>query len=145
MAFDPQRAVDGRESPPGTLQRPADAPPPLGHVGDTAAVRALRGSPAADPARRLSLRARVRAWASKASGRADRHRVSQLAAATDAVATQCDALTDHVTALEAVVDDLAATLGSEVARLRAEVAHVRRLLDPPRHLPHDQPSPRLHE
>ncbi len=125
------------------LQRPADAPPPLGRVGDTDAVRAVRrapGRPAAPGAAgHRPWRVSVRSWASKASGRASRRRLSEVVGAADALAAQCDALTDHVTALEAVTADLASTLGEEVARLRAEVAHLRRLLQ----APHD-PAPGPH-
>jgi hypothetical protein len=126
MVRDAHDAVaDDPGGPPRILRQPADAPPPLGQVGSSAALMSFRGvwtSWHAPAARSL------RAWAGRVSGRSDRRLLGALAEATDAIATQCDLLTDRLTAREAVSADVAESFGEEVARLRAELAHLQRLV-----------------
>jgi hypothetical protein len=107
------------------LRQPADAPAPLGRVGDTESlltVRRVRANWQA-PAHRS-----LRSWAGRVSGRSDRRLLRALADATDALADHCDLLADRLSRQEAVSADVSATLGEEVSRLRAEVLHLQSLL-----------------
>jgi hypothetical protein len=126
MVRDAQNAVgDASEQPPRMLRQPADAPAPLGRVGDTESlltVRRVRANWEAQARRSL------RSWVGRVSGRSDRHLLRALADATDALADHCDLLADRLAGQEAVSADVAGTLGEEVSRLRAEVLHLQRLL-----------------
>lgn len=133
MVRDPQDAVaDEAERAPRMLRQPADAPPPLGHVGTSSAVASFRRV-VSD--RNAGTRRSLRAWAGRMSGRSERRLLLAQAGATEAVAAHCDLLVDRLTALEAVTADLAGAFGQEIAQLRAEVAHLQRTLaspgDPP--------------
>ena len=105
------------------LGRPADAPPPLGRVGDSQPLISLRRILSG---RRTGTGRSFRSWAARVSGRADRRLLLALAGATDAVATHCDLLVERLTAQEAVTADVAGAFGQELALLRAEVAHLQR-------------------
>jgi hypothetical protein len=137
MALDPGHPMTGdvaagmsHEQPPHTLARPADAPPPLSRLADAEAVRRFRAEyssqhePRASTKRR-SLRAIVRTWAGRVSGRADRRLIVALASATDAVVERCDAIADRLGSQEGLTSDVTESFGSELAYLRAEVAHLR--------------------
>ena len=106
------------------LRRPAEAPPPLEHLGDDQAVISLRRVVSDRNADGGSFRA----WAARVSGRADRRLLLALAGATDAVAAHCDLLVDRLAAQEAVTADVAGSFGQELALLRAEVLHLQRTL-----------------
>jgi hypothetical protein len=122
MVRDPHDAVaDEAERAPRMLRRPADAPPPLGHVGSVDAVASFRRVVADRGAAPRSLRA----WAGRVSGRADGRLLLAQADATEAVVAHCDLLIDRLTALEAVTADTAAAFGPEITRLRAEVVHLQ--------------------
>jgi len=131
MVLEPQRAVgDDEEPPPRMLRQPVEPPPPLGHVGDAAPVGSLRQSlQARRSGPHRSLRLRTRAWLARVTGRADRHLLSGVADATDAIAAHCDALSDRLAAQEALTADVASVLGEEITRLRAEVTHLRRIVE----------------
>ncbi len=105
------------------LRQPADAPPPLARVGDGEPVASLRRVRAE---RVPGTTSSLRAWAGRASGRADRRLLLASADATEAVATRCDLLSDRLAAQEAVTADVAGALGQELALLRAEVQHLQR-------------------
>jgi len=105
------------------LRRPADAPPPLGRVGDSHPVVSLRRV-LSD--RSTGTRRSFRSWAARVSGRADRRLLLVLAGATDAVADHCDLLVERLTAQEAVTADVVGAFGQELTLLRAEVAHLQR-------------------
>jgi hypothetical protein len=124
MVRDPHDAVaDEPEPAPRMLHQPADAPPPLGHVGNSGAVTSFRrvwSDSNAGTGRSF------RAWAGRVSGRSDRRLLLALATATEAVAAQCDLLVDRLTAQEAVTADVAGAFGQEIAQLRAEVLHLQR-------------------
>jgi len=127
MVRDPHDAVaDGSARVPRMLRQPADAPPPIGHVGDSDAVAALRRVRSETDATTRSLRA----WAGRVSGRADRRLLLTLADATEAMAAQCDLLSDRLAAQEAVTADVAGAFGEEIALLRAEVQHLQRRVAP---------------
>jgi hypothetical protein len=129
MVRDPHDAVaEGSARAPLMLRQPADAPAPLGHVGDTEALqtfRRIRADWEASAGRSL------RSWAWRVSGRADRRLLRALVDATDAIAGHCDLLADRLAAREAVSADVAGTFGEEVARLRAEVLHLQHLAASP--------------
>jgi hypothetical protein len=110
------------------LRQPADAPPPLGHVGTTEAVQSFHRI---WPYRNASSRRSFRAWAGRISGRADRHLLHALAETTYAIAIQCDLLADRIAARDAVGAEVADSLGEEVALLRGEVSHLQRLVGSP--------------
>jgi hypothetical protein len=138
MARDPHTAVDGDpDGAPPMLRQPADAPAPLGHVGDLEPVQAFRRVWASQSAadRSASVGVRIRAWAGRVTGRADRHLLRNVAHATDAIAARCDLLTDRLASQEAITADLTHSFGEEIARLRAEVLHLQRVVvslrDPP--------------
>jgi hypothetical protein len=122
MVRDPHDAVaDG--SPPRLLRQPADAPPPLDHIGDGEAMRSFgRVWSSRNAAGGRSLRA----WAGRVSGRSDRRLLLALADATAALSTHCDLLADRLTVQEAVTADVAGAFGQEIAQLRAEVLHLQR-------------------
>ncbi len=126
MVRDPHDAVaDESGRAPRMLRQPADAPPPLGHVGTSGAVASLRRV-VSD--RHAGTRRSLRAWAGRISGRSDRRLLLAMTGATEAVAAHCDLLVDRLTALEAVSADLAGAFGQEIAQLRAEVAHLQHTL-----------------
>lgn len=126
MVRDPHDAIgDGTEHAPGMLRQPADAPPPVGHVGANDAVTSLRR---VRSERNAGATRSLRAWAGRVSGRADRRLLVALADATDAVAAHCDLLVDRLNEQEAVTADVGSTFGQEIAQLRAEVAHLQRSL-----------------
>jgi hypothetical protein len=104
------------------LRQPAEAPPPLAHLGGNDGVETLRRvwSDRSRPRRSL------RAWAGRLSGRADRRLLEALAGATEAITAQCDLLVDRLAAQEAVTADVAASFGPEIVQLRAEVVHLQR-------------------
>jgi hypothetical protein len=130
MVRDPHEAIaDEAERAPRMLHRPADAPPPLGHVGSLDAVASFRRV-VAD--REAGGRRSLRAWAGRVSGRADRRLLLAQAAATEAVVAHCDLLVDRLTALEAVTADTAGASSEEITRLRAEVVRLRGALATPR-------------
>jgi hypothetical protein len=104
------------------LRQPADAPPPLTHVGSTDGVTSFRRV----WSDRIATRRSLRSWAGRISGRADRRLLVALAGATEAMAVQCDLLVDRMTAQEAVTADVAASFGREIVQLRAEVVHLQR-------------------
>ncbi len=107
------------------LRQPADAPPPLEHVGDSdlvASLRRVRSERDAGTTRPL------RAWAGRVSGRSDRRLLLALAEATEAMVAHCDLLGDRLAAQEAVTADVAGAFGQEIALLRAEVLHLQRLV-----------------
>ncbi len=105
------------------LRQPADAPPPLARVGDGEPVATLRRV----RAERVSgTTSSLRAWAGRVTGRADRRLLLALAAATEAMVTQCDLLSERLAAQEAVTADVAGAFGQEMALLRAEVQHLQR-------------------
>ena len=105
------------------LRRPADAPPPLPHVGDSDPVAALRR---VRSERDTGTTRSLRAWAGRVSGRADRRLLLALADATEAMAARCDLLSDRLAAQESVTADVAAAFGQEITLLRAEVQHLQR-------------------
>jgi hypothetical protein len=107
------------------LRQPADAPPPLGHVGDSAPVLSLRR---VWSGRKARAGGSLRAWAGRVSGRADRRLLFALADATEALAAQCDLLSDRLAAQEAVTADVTSAFGQDIAQLRAEVLHLQRLV-----------------
>src|SRR5580704_8016547 len=91
------------ETAPHMLQRPVDAPPPLGPVSATDGVATLRRV----LADRHATPASLRAWAGRVSGRSDRRLVLALAGATEAMATHCDQLAARLAEQEAVTADVA--------------------------------------
>ncbi len=105
------------------LRRPADAPPPLGHVGAGDAVATFRR---VWTQRASAGRQSLRRWAGRVSGRSDRRLLGTLANATDAVAVHVDLVVDRLNAQEAVTGDVASALGQELALLRAEVMDLQR-------------------
>jgi uncharacterized protein YceH (UPF0502 family) len=126
MVRDAHDAVESEsDRAPRMLHQPADAPTPLGHVGETEAVRSLRRIRSDRKATKRSFRS----WAGRVSGRADRRLLLALTDAMEATAMQCDLLADRLAAQEAVTADVAGALGQEVTQLRAEVAHLQRSLD----------------
>lgn len=130
MVFDRDSELISHEGrAPQFLKQAADAPPPLGRVGDTASVRSFRDAWASrsDRAASSSFPIRVRAWIGRVTGRSDRYLAQRSAAATDEVVSHCDALTDHVVALERLVSEVAGVFGQELAQLRAEVQSLRRI------------------
>jgi hypothetical protein len=145
MAFDPGHPVGddaasgaGREQPPHMLVRPAEPPPPLGHIADAEPLRDFRRELSSQrqlrEAPRLgSLRATVRAWAGRVSGRADRRLVVALGRATDALADRCDSIVDRLESQEALTAEVTEAFGSDLAHLRAEVAHLRALASAAEH------------
>ena len=102
MVRDAHNAVgDESAQPPGMLGQPADAPAPMGRVGDTESlltVRRVRANWEAPPRRSL------RSWAGRVSGRSDRRLLRALADATAALAGH----SSH-TALAALPDALLTT------------------------------------
>lgn len=131
MALDPRRPlthnVEGVR-PPRILQRPADAPPPLGHLRDDGQVLRLRNEWANRVSPHASVRTTIRGWAGRITGRSDRRLLVALVDATNAVANHCDQLTDRLNAQEALSEDVAGTFGEDITNLRAEVIHLRRLV-----------------
>jgi hypothetical protein len=132
MVLDPHHAIAGEQGDaPRALRQPADAPPPLGHVGGVEPVQSLsrvwagRRDGAGRPA---SLRGTVRAWLGRISGRSDRRLLFALADATEAIAAHCDLLGDRLAVQEAVTADVAGAFGEEITSLRAEVLHLQRLV-----------------
>jgi hypothetical protein len=128
MVRDAHDAVgDEFEPAPRMLRQPADAAPPLGHVGTSAPLLSLRRvrSDGENGARRS-----LRGWAARISGRSDRRLLMALVDTTEAIATQLDLLVDRLASQEAMTADIADTFGQELARLRAEVTHVRRSVAP---------------
>jgi hypothetical protein len=124
MVRDPHDPVaGGSERAPRMLHQPADAPPPLGRVGDSAPVLSFRR---VWSGRKAGTGGSLRAWAGRVSGRADRRLLLALADATEALAAQCDLLIDRFTAQEAVTADVAGAFGQDIAQLRAEVLHLQR-------------------
>jgi hypothetical protein len=130
MARDPHDPVAGDAGwAPRMLRQPADAPPPLGHVGDDPTVQSFRREWSTRRAgTALSLRSTVRSWAGRVSGRSDRRLLLALASATDAVAAHCDLIVDRLTTQEAVTADVTGAFGEEIAQLRAEVLHLQRVV-----------------
>ena len=130
MARDPDEAVDGdAERAPRMFRRPADAPPPLGRVGEDPALRPFhREWSARRTGTAGSLRRTVRAWAGRVSGRSDRRLLLAMASATDAVAAQCDHVVERLTSLEEMTADVTGAFGEEIAQLRAEVLHLQRVV-----------------
>lgn len=131
MVLDPHNAVAGEpDSAPRMLGQPSEAPPSLGHVGDTEPLQSFRqawvswgtGSHPSSPRRKL------RAWAGRVSGRADRRLLSAVAHATDAVAAHCDLIADRLGSLETITGDVTNTFGEEISHLRAEVMHLQRVV-----------------
>lgn len=122
MVRDPDDAV-AEGSPPHLLRQPADAPPPLDHIGDDEALRTLRR---VWPSRDAEGRRSLRAWAGRVSGRSDRRLLLALANATATLSTHCDLLVDRLTAQEAVTADVTGAFGQEITQLRAEVLHLQR-------------------
>jgi hypothetical protein len=128
MVRDPQDAVaDGPERAPRMLRQPADAPPPPGHVGDSAPVLAFRHVWSGRNARSGGS---LRAWAGRVSGRSDRRLLLALAESTEVLAARCDLLVDRLAAQEAVTADVAGALGQDLTLLRAEVLHLQRQMAP---------------
>jgi len=139
MALGPRRplvdntdAANEEDCAPRMLSRPADPPPLLGHAAQMDSVRDFRREFSAQlqmsQAPRLgSLKASMRAWAGRVSGRADRRLLFTVARATDALANHCDALADRLMSLEALSSDVTAAYGEDITRLRAEVVHLRSL------------------
>jgi hypothetical protein len=128
MVRDAHDGVAGEpEFAPPVLRQPADPPPPAAPVGTGAPVASFRTVWSDRQTRARSLRS----WAARRSGRSDRRLLLALAAATEALATQCDLLLDRITAQEAVTADVAGAFGQEIAQLRAEVVHLRRTLTSP--------------
>jgi hypothetical protein len=135
MVFDPGRPVasDGEAGtdpqPPHMLRRPADPPPPMGRLAQSAAMRAFWTEDAArrEPPGRGSLRARARRWAGRISGRADRRLLVALADAVNVLTERCDSIADRLESQEALASDITESFGSELAHLRAEVGHLRAL------------------
>lgn len=137
VAFGPDRPIAGdtapnpvQGQPPQMLSRPAESAPRLDRVSNDEAVRHFQAVFAAQNRPRElrgldSLRVRVRGWAGRLSGRANRRQVHALAAATEALVQRCDALVDRLGALESLTTEVTETFGAELARLRAEVAHLR--------------------
>jgi hypothetical protein len=76
---------------------------------------------------RGSVRVRLRAWAGRISGRADRRMLLGLAATTDALVERCDTLADRLGSLESLTSEVVEAYGTELAQLRAEVAQLRAL------------------
>jgi hypothetical protein len=130
MVRDAHDAVtDETDTAPQMLRQPADAPPPLPHIGTSASVlsfRRIRAARQHGPART------PRGWASRISGRSDRRLLLALAEATEAMAMHMDLLIDRLASQEAVTSDVADAFGRDLALLRAEVARVRRSLEPPK-------------
>lgn len=75
------------------------------------------------------LRSKLRAWAGRVSGRADRRLLFAVVDATDALVTSCNQLADRLAAQEAVNADVTAAFGEEITQLRAEVIHLQRVVD----------------
>jgi len=130
MARDPHDALTGGAEPaPHMLRQPADAPAPLGPIGDDPALQSFRREWSARRAGTTrSFRRNVRAWAGRVSGRSDRRLLLSLASATDAVAARCDHVVDRLTTQEAVTADVTDAFGEEIAQLRAEVLHLQRVV-----------------
>ncbi len=130
MARDPHDAVGGdAERAPHMFRRPADAPPPLGRVGDDPALQSFhREWSVRRTGTSGSLRRTVRAWAGRVSGRSDRRLLLALASATDAVAAECDRVVERLTTLESVTADVTGTFGEEITQLRAEVLRLQRVV-----------------
>ncbi len=120
------------------LHQPADAPPPLGHVRDTDALRSFTRlwESRRDAGSSSSPGRAVRAWVGRISGRSDRHLLFALARATETIAARCDLLADRLAAHETVTADATGAFGEELTRLRAEVLHLQRLVSL-RDTPHD--------
>jgi hypothetical protein len=130
MVFDPHIPIAGEpEHAPPMLQQPSESPPPVGHVGDTDRVQSFRRewrsrgtSDNSSPGRRL------RAWAGRASGRADRRLLFAIAHATDAIAAHCDLIADRLATQEAITGDISRAFGEEISQLRSEVIHLQRVV-----------------
>ena len=119
------------------LQRPADAPLAVEHAGSLAPIQDFGRELSAQLQMRKtrwlgSTRATARAWAGRATGRADRRLMFALANATDALARHLDWLVDRLSAQEALTADVTWAYGEDVTRLRAEVTQLRRRLTPAR-------------
>jgi hypothetical protein len=127
MVRDAHDAVAGHPEPaPRMLRQPADAPPPVEHIGASAPVMLFRRVWSDG---QIRTKRTLRGWAARITGRSDRRLLLALASATDATAAHCDILVDRITAQEVLTADLAATFGRDITELRAEVAHLRRSLD----------------
>jgi hypothetical protein len=109
------------------LSRPVDPPPALEHLSDSEPSRLLReanqqrfshqpGQPKAT---------RLRALASRVTGRSDRRLLRALIDVTESLTTRCDVLADRMSAVEAVSAEVAEVYGVEITLLRAEVERLR--------------------
>jgi len=114
--------------PPAMFQRPTDPPGPLPALRGAGEVVTMHlewerqfGTPADAMAFGPRFRRRVRAAASKITGRPDREFLADLVRAVDAVAKRCDEISERLVTIEIVVDDMACVLGGEITQLRAEV------------------------
>jgi len=115
------------------LRQPPDAPVALGYAADIESVQVLRRVwthqlELSRTPRLGSLRATMRAWAGRISGRSDRRLIFALASATDAIASHCDHLVDRLASQEAKTADMTGAFGEEITHLRAEVIHLRSLV-----------------
>jgi hypothetical protein len=130
MVRDAHDAIgDELEPAPRMLRQPAEAAPPLEHVGTSTPLlsfRRLRSD------RENRARRSLRGWVARISGRSDRRLLLALVDATEAIATQLDLLVDRLASQEAMTADITDAFGQELARLRAEVTHVRRSAAAPR-------------
>ena len=137
MVFEPQQPVSGPSekgsdvaSPPVMFDRPADPPHPVA-VTQSGTVQGFRRELSAQlqmrRSRRLgSLRATVRAWAGRVSGRADRRLLFSLAEVTNALLEHCDSLVEHISRDETLAEHVIASFGEDLTHLRAEVNGLRR-------------------
>ena len=70
--------------------------------------------------------AKLRAWAGRVSGRADRRLLFAIAHATDAIAAHCDLIADRLATQETITADISRAFGEEISQLRSEVIHLQR-------------------
>jgi hypothetical protein len=130
MALDPDNSIAGESAhAPRMLEQPSEARPSLGRVGDTEPVRSVRQTWMSRHTSHTSpLGRRLRAWAGRVSGRADRRLLFAIAHATDAIAAHCDLIADRLESQETITGDVTHAFGEEISRLRSEVIHLQRVV-----------------
>lgn len=129
MVRDPDIPMNGEpDDAPPMLRQPSESPPRVGHVGDTDPVQSFRREWVSRRSDTLSPRERLRAWAGRISGRADRRLLFAIAHATDAIAAQCDVIADRLATQETITGDITRAYGEEISQLRSEVIHLQRVV-----------------
>jgi hypothetical protein len=121
-------------APPKMFGRPADAPPPLEHVRDTDAIRALhqgwadRSRIPPGPVTQWQ-RAYRKLRRSLPFGPSDRELLGALIRAVDLVAARCDELADRLAATESLSENVSLSFGQDITHLRADLMTLRNSMD----------------